>query len=214
MMPASQLFASRARACLVFAVFCFAAAPVWADSDVVLVEEHWELRLSQPDPDRSAPQTTMVMSPLADLAGVHFLFILNHVTVPGFEAGGMQVQLWDGTNLVQENVSTEIGALDHEEEVVRWKQRLTLVEGNLVFRVVDGESETWGNFGGSDLTLSVPTTLTRLNAYRPSVSINESQVSYAENRVVSLVLTKLVWIDDDGEVHVQDAPIPIDTSLE
>jgi hypothetical protein len=214
MLPASQLFASRARAGLVLAVFCFAAVPVWADSDVVHVEEHWELRLSQPDPDRSAPQTTMVMSPLGDLAGVHFLFILNHVTVPGFEAGGMQVQHWDGTNLVQENVSTEIGALDHEEEVVRWKQRLTLVDGNLVFQVVDGESETWGDFGGSDLTVSVSTALTRLNAYRPSVSHNESQVSFAENRVVSLVLTKLVWIDDDGEVHVQNAPIPIDTSLE
>jgi hypothetical protein len=214
MMPAPQLFASRTRACLLFGIFCFAAAPVWAESNVVHVEEHWEMRVSHPDPARSAPQTTMVMSPIADVAGLHFLFILNHVAAPGFEAGGMQVQVWDGADLLQENVSTEIGALEHEEEVVRWKQRLTLVDGSLIFQVADGESETWGDFGGSDLTVNVPTTLTRLNAYKPSVSLNESQVSYAENRVVSLVLKKLIWIEDDGEVHVQDAPVPIDTSLE
>jgi hypothetical protein len=214
MMPAPQLFATRARACLVFGVFCYAAAPVWAQSDVVLVEEHWELRLGQPDADRSAPQTTMVMSPLADLTCVHFLFILNHVAVPGFEAGGMQVQLWDGEDLLQEDVSTEIGALARDNEVIRWTQRLSLANGNLTFQIVDGESETWGEFGDGDLTVSVPTALTRLNAYRPSVSLTESQVSYAENRVASLVLTKLVWIEDNGEVHVQDAPVPLDTSLD
>jgi hypothetical protein len=39
-------------------------------------------------------------------------------------------------------------------------------------------------------------------------------VGYAENRVVSLVLTKLVWVTEDGQVHEQNAPIPVDTSLD
>lgn len=197
-----------------FGLACFTAWPVWAEGNVVQVEEFWELRISQPDPDRSAPQTTMVMSPIDGLSGPHFLFTLNHVTAPGFEAGGLQVQHWDGGDQVQECVASEIGALAHSDEVITWTQRLTLNDGTLKFEVVDGESETWGSFGGSDLVLSTSTTLDRLNNYRPAVSLNESQVSYAENRVVSLVLTKLRWIKANGQVQEQNAPIPIDTSLD
>jgi hypothetical protein len=214
MMPTTRAFEDKVRAALIFGVFCFAAAPVWADSNVVHVEEHWELRISEPEEDRSAPQTTMVMSPFPHLGCLHFLFTLNHVTTPGFEAGGLQVQLWDGDDVLQESVATEVGALANHDEVIRWTQRLTLEDNTLTFAIVDGESETWGEFGGSDLTISVPTTLDRLDWYIPFISLTESQVNYAENRVASLVLTKLVWIDDDGEVHEHDAPIPLDTSLE
>jgi hypothetical protein len=56
--------------------------------------------------------------------------------------------------------------------------------------------------------------LSSLNGYRPAVSLSESQVGFAENRVNSLVLKKLVWKTDDGQTHEQNAPIPIDTSFE
>jgi hypothetical protein len=181
---------------------------------VVHIEEHWELQVAQPDADVSAPQTTMVMSPTGDLADVHFLFILNHVNAPGFEAGGLQAQYWDGDNLVQDAVASEIGALDNSGEVIRWVQTLTLADGNLNFSVSNGNSETWGQFGDGDLSFSVPTSLTKLNSYVPGLSLGESQVSYAENRVTSLVLTKLVWIKDDGQVFEQNAPVPIDISLD
>src|SRR5205823_3417492 len=98
-------------------------------------------------------------------------------------------------------------------ETVSWVQRISLSDGALKFQVLNGESETWNKFGGEDLLLSVPSTLTALNSYRPSVSLSESQVGYAENRVTSLTLTKLVWVTDDGQVHEQNAPIPIDISL-
>ncbi len=191
------------------------AAPCRAESSrVVLVEEHWELQISQPDADRSAPQTTMVMSPTSDLEGVHFLFTLNHSTVPEYAPGGVQVQLWDGDELLQSHVAHEGTTLDHCDEVLHWTQRVSLNDGHLTFQVVDGQSETWGAFGGDDLSLSSSSSLTSLNSYRPGVSISESQVGYAENRVVSLVLTKLVWVTEDGQVHEQNAPIPVDTSLD
>jgi hypothetical protein len=214
MTPTTRAFETRVRGAFIFGLFCFAAAPVWAQSKVVQIEEHWELRISHPEEDRSAPQTTMVMSPIPHLAWIHFLFTLNHVTDPSFEAGGLQVQLWDGDTVIQENVSTEIGALSHDDEVIRWTQRLTLADDTLTFAIVDGESETWGDFGGSDLTISTPTSLDRLNWYLPSISLTESQVSYAENRVASLVLTKLVWVKDDGHIYEQNAPIPLDISLD
>ena len=126
----------------------------------------------------------------------------------------MQVQLWDGTTLVDNHVADESGTLSHDDEVVSWVQRISLEDGTLTFQVSNGSSETWGSFGGGELTLSTPTSLTGLNSYRPAVSLTESEVGYAENRVVSLVLTKLVWVTEDGTVHEQNAPIAIDTSLD
>lgn len=191
------------------------AAPSRAESSrVVSVEEHWELRISQPDSDRSAPQTTMVMSPTNNLEGVHYLFTLNHSTVPEYAPGGIQVQVWNGGELLQSKVAHDGITLGHDDEVVHWVQRISLQDGHLAFRLVDGHSETWGSFGGDGLSLSASTSLQSLNGYRPGLSLTESQVGYAENRVVSLVLTKLVWVTEDGEVHEQNAPIPVDTSLD
>ena len=198
----------------IFGLATLITATVWADAPrVVSVEEHWELHVGQPDADSSAPQTTMVMSPSGDLGSAYFLFTLNHSNVPDYRPGGMQIQLWDGTDLVEHRVADESSALTHEGEVVTWVQRMSLEDGNLTFQISNGSSDTWGSFGGSDLTLSTPTTLTGLNSYLPAVSLTESGVGFAENRVISLVLKKLVWVTEDGVVHEQNAPIPIDTSL-
>ena len=150
----------------------------------------------------------MVMSPTGNVDCVHFLLTLNHATVPDYAPGGVQVQLWDGEELVNSQSVHDGEALDQSEEVVRWVQRMTLGDGHLSFQVRDGESQTWGEFGGDDLKVSTSTSLTALNSYRPSVSLSESQVGYAENRVISLTLTKLVWETEDGEVHEQKRPDP------
>lgn len=188
--------------------------PLQAQSSrVISIEEHWQLQLGEPDAERSAPQLTMFMSPTTDLGGPHFLFTLNHVSEPDYQPGGMQVQLWDGEELVANKVGSQSAPLQHSTESVSWVQRLSLKDGRLRFRVLDGQSATWSAFGGRELSLSVASDLTSLNGYRPSVSISESQVGYAENRVNSLTITKLVWVTDDGQVHEQNAPIPIDISL-
>lgn len=194
-------------------VMALAIPALAASPRVVSVEEHWELRLAHPDQDLSAPQTTMVTSPDGDLEGTHFLFTINHQTDPDYVPGGLQVQHWEGGDLVT-STAAGVGPLSFQEEVVTWVQRVTLDDGHLKFQVRDGESETWGGFGGDDLSVTTSTSLSSLNGYRPGVSITESQVSYAENRVESLILTKLVWVTDDGEVHELNAPIAVDTSLD
>jgi len=125
----------------------------------------------------------------------------------------MQVQLWNGDDFVEEHQWNSSLALEHDSEVVHWVQKMALHDGTLTFSVENGQSETWGDFGGDELSVSTPTDLTYLNSYRPGVSLSESQVNYAENRVGSLTLTKLVWVTEDGHVHEQNAPIPIDISL-
>src|SRR5438128_151826 len=104
-----------------------AGPPAFGQSSrVISVEEHWELQLGQPDIDRSAPQTTMVMSPVGDLSGKHFLFTLNHWSAPDYAPGGMEVQLWEGDALAQENASNESAAFETSDETVSWVQRLSL----------------------------------------------------------------------------------------
>jgi hypothetical protein len=59
----------------------------------------------------------------------------------------------------------------------------------LLFEITNGSSTTWGSFGGQGyLKASVPTTLANLNTYNPDVSVQNSGVSYAANRVESLTL--------------------------
>lgn len=187
----------------------------WAESSrVVRVEEHWELRVADPDSGVSAPQVTMLMAPVATFDGLHFLVTLNHATAPEYTLGGIQVQAWNGEQLLNSQSVHDGESLDQSEEVVTWVQRMTIQNGQVAFQVREGSSESWGSFGGDGLTLSASTTLTGLNSYRPGTSLSESQVGYAENRVYSLTLTKLVWETEDGTVHEQNAPIPVDTSLD
>ena len=186
-----------------------------ADSPkIVQIEEHWELAVGEPDTQLSAPQATMVMSPSDNLNGQYFVFTINHRSVPGYEPGGMQVQLWNGNDAVDAE-SSSVGTLDHSNDVIQWVQRLKVENGTLSFEVVDGSSDAWGSFGGDgSLAFSTPTSLENLSGYRPAISIGESQVGYAGNRVQRLLLKKLVWVTDDGQTHELDAPIDIDADLD
>jgi hypothetical protein len=61
-----------------------------------------------------------------------------------------------------------------------------------VFEVSDGSSQTWGAFGGEGyLRAAVATDLTDLGGYDPGVSVENSGVGFAGNRVASLVLKRV-----------------------
>ncbi len=183
--------------------------------DVVLIEEHWELHVGGPDQARSAPQVTMTMSPTGDVDCDFFVMTLNHWSFPNFAAGGIQVQRWSGENCLEAASSDSQLTLDEDAEVISWVQRLRLVDGQLIFEIVNGHSETWGAFGGDgELAISHATELARLNAYRPAVSIDQSGIAYAGNRVSSLTLKKLRWQTIDGELHELVAPIDIATDID
>jgi hypothetical protein len=190
------------------------AAQAAGQTQIVQIEEHWELVIGEPDVPVSAPQTTMVMSPNGDLDGQYFLFTINHRNVPSYEPGGLQVQLWNG----EEAVNTESwggATLDQANDTIRWVERLSVEDGTLNFQIVDGSSQAWGDFGGGDsLSLSTPTELENLNGYRPAISIGESEVGYAGNRVQNLTLTELRWQTSDGQWHELHAPIDIDADLD
>lgn len=183
--------------------------------DVVYIEEHWELTVGGPTIDRCAPQVSLVMSPNGDMDSHYFVFLLNHSTSPGFVAGGLQMQHWNGDLLVSTRNSNRNDILSYDNETIRWVQKLSIHEGRVVYDVDDGESDTWGSFGNGD-GLFMPTNynLQRLNDYQPAVSIGESGITFAGNRVSSLVLTKLVWRTSSGATSELVAPIDIDTDID
>jgi hypothetical protein len=183
--------------------------------EIVAIEEHWELSVGEPDESSSAPQVTMVMSHTGHLDGNYFVFTLNHRTEPEYQAGGMQVQLWTGEDLVYSRNSIHETPLSQTDETITWVQRTELVDGTLAFEVSNGHSDSWGTFGNQGrLRLTLDTTLENLNDYRPATSLQESGISFAGNRVRSLTLTKLRWIDSEGHVYELNAPIDVDADLD
>lgn len=197
------------------AVGMTAAAPALADnSDVVAIEEHWTLSVGGPDAGRNAPQITMFMSPVEHLGGDYFALTLNHWTYPDFIAGGYQLQRWSGSHCVTARHGIKTSQLYHDDETISWVQRLSVQDGVLMFQVFNGTSSTWGNFGGYGFALDTSTSLTKLNNYRPGISIEQSGIGYAGNRVSSLTLQKLRWKTADGVDHEMVAPIDIDTDLD
>jgi len=214
-MYARHRFAVRLVGCAILSGFlCRAATPAAAQSKIVQIEEHWELSVGEPIAQVNSPQATMVMSPYSNLDGQYFAFTINHRSVPDYEPGGLQVQLWNGDEAI-DSASFIAGPLNQANDDVHWVQRLKVEDGALLFEVVDGSSDSWGSFGGSgSLAFTSPTTLENLNGYRPAISLTESQVGYAGNRVQQLLLKKLVWVTDDGETHELLAPIDIDTDLD
>ena len=197
------------------AFVALAASSVQA-ADIVQIEEDWELVVGEPDTAVSAPQVTMVMSPTDHIGGQYFLFTLNYIAHPDYEPGGMQVQRWMGEDLIHSRRGDKEGTIHSNNDVIRWTQRMSIdSDGRVTFEIRNGHSASWGNFGSAGILRdTISTSQSNLNDFKPSISIGQSGVSYAGNRVKSLTLMKLRWTLDDGQTHQLVAPIDIDTDLD
>ena len=195
---------------LLVAAFCLLASPLALGLDtaqVVRVEEDWELVVVTPDPNTTAPQVNCVISPVGNVESFHAALLLNYQGLPEFIPGGVQLQVWHDEipRLWRKFPSNALMAPDGE--TVRWTQTMELHDGWLTFEVVGGTSTTWGTFGGQGyLKAGIATWLENLNDYNPDVSVNNSGVSFAANRVVSLVLKRVRLVMSDGNVLEDSAP--------
>jgi hypothetical protein len=150
-----------------------------------------------------APQLTAVISPQADTNSYYAVFAINHRALPDFAGGGLQLQVWrDNTAEAYTDFHND-SMLNYREaqETISWTQAVQVNDGILTFEILNGNSQTWGQFGGGDdLRISVPTSLTDLNGYSPAVSAGNSGISYAANRVRSLTINKIRLITASGQV--------------
>jgi hypothetical protein len=208
----------------------FVLAAVWGSAalaDVVRVEEDWELVIDEPSPNSDAPQVTSVISPLGNIESLHATFVVNNHDLPIFTAGGLQLQVWDGETSVESRHSPNQAVLTTPGETICWTQAMELSEDHkqLTFEVVGGTSTTWGAFGDvGTLKTIVPTSLANLDGYSPDVSVENSGVSYAANRVQSLKLKEVrkklstdEWVTDPDPAESRDVyplPPPPDETVE
>lgn len=173
-------------------------------SDVYRVEEDWELVLLTPDANVNGPQVTCVISP-ATINDAYAAFDVNYHTQPDYSAGGLQMHVWDPVDPMAYCNFPDIGMLKTAGETITWTQNMWLSGSVLSFQVTNGQSQTWGAFGGTgSVLLSVNTSLANLNAYDSNVSLANSGVSFATNLVSSLTLTAVRWYDVNGNLIQQN----------
>jgi hypothetical protein len=167
-----------------------------AGGDVYRVEEDWQLVVNEPDTINNGPQVTCTISP-ADMGSAYCAFDINYHTQPDYDAGGLQLHTWDPNDPIAYANSSHPNMMQISGETVSWTLRLTLSNGQLYFRVMNGQSQTWGSFGGTGdgLHSSLTTALPNLNSYNPTVSLQNSGVCFASNQVVSLTLMAVRYYD-------------------
>ncbi len=198
----------RARmACAVLLGLLLPCSALTADEvKVIRVEEDWELVVGDPDSGSVAPQVVCVISPTGGVEGLHATFEINHQNLPQFVAGGMQLQLWHGDDSLFVEKHAENAVMATAGETVRWTTVMLWVPCGVKFGVFDGSSTTWGNFGSNELNVSTQCGLDSLNGYNPAVSVAESGVGFAGNRVSSLKLLRVRLTLENGTVLVHNTP--------
>ena len=172
-----------------------------AEDDIVCVEEMWEIVVAEPDEIAMAPQVSSAYSPIQDDDVFYAMFSMNHHHInEEFRFGGLQLQLWHGDDLLAERTSDKRASLTTPGEKISWTQKISVDDnGKIVFRIVDGKSATWGDFG-DQLWINVQTSLTSLNSYKPSNSLKSSGTFFGANRVLGHKLNKIRVTRRSGEV--------------
>jgi hypothetical protein len=181
-------------------------AVVRADDPIVRVEEDWELQVKLPDNDVTAPQILTAWSPLGNVAGIHATFEINHIASVDFAPGGLHLSTWCGDTHLAVMHAGNYASMLIDGEVVCWTQSVEVSQGQLNFEITSGTSTTWGAFGGNGtLRLSLDTTLEDLSVYSPLVSLANSEVSYAGNRVQYLELKRIRYVHASGQTTTENA---------
>lgn len=161
-----------------------------AAQDIVRIEEHWELAITQADSQTNAPQVMMQFSPFGAESDWHFELDLNHASVPEYSAGGFQVRAMQGDSLVADARLLPNARLDAQSELLTWVQIAQKQPSGWAFAVGFGSSVSWGSFGGPETVVTLPTGELPIR-YSPQNSLAASGVIYAKNRVERLTLRKV-----------------------
>jgi len=185
--------------------------PVLTDepsSDVIRVEEDWELHIGLPDPDTNGPQIQNTFSVREDLNGDYAVWEINHASLPSYRRGGMQLQLWRYDSIENYRDFEAGSMLSREDETIRYTLSAEIKEGRLRFSVTDGNSESWGSFGNSgegenseSHSVSQNTTLTSLNSYRTETSLANSGINYASHRVKRFAIREVRYYSSSGLIR-------------
>jgi hypothetical protein len=179
----------------------------------VRVEEDWSLVVNQTNDLVASPQVSTQMSHHL-YPGRFFNFHLNSRDVPSFQLGGLQLQVWNGTNNLAYVNSSNTSIMSTPDELVTWTQYIRRDSGNFLYfgigtsqlGVPGSSSTTWGDFSGVETIVPGGVSGLGLWEYTPVYSQQHSGVTYGANRVQSLVLTQVRKYFDDSSVETDYTP--------
>lgn len=172
-------------------------------ADVERVEEDWELVLDVVSEAKHAPQFETLMSPNSGVSGKFGRITWNYQEQPDFVPGGFQLQSWNH-DFVVSTLNCDDRQLNIAGETLHWTQTMAIEDGQLVFRIKNGQSTTWGTFGSDGTKVSIRADGSELNAYDTNVSVQRSGVTYGGNRVILLRIKEVRRYDASGQLISTD----------
>ncbi len=172
-------------------------------ANVMRVEEDWEVVLNEPGENVDAPQFHTIISPYASLDSFHLQVCWNYRELPDFAAGGMQLVARLGDWCVGRKTCRE-SRLSTAAETITWTSAIETNGSTLTFRVVNGQSTTWGAFGGPESSLSGDVHVSHLNGYSTGFSVDKSWISHGANRVNLLRITEVRRYNGEGNLISRD----------
>jgi len=184
--------------------FVVAADP--EPTTVVRVEEDWQLVLIEPDNVAESPQFHTIMAPSTRLDYVYLQSTWNYHESPDYMPGGLQLQAWRGDDCVFAEGYLPSQRLSTQGETITWTQALSTDGHFLRFEILNGNSSTWGTFGGSTMRLVGNIQVPNLNGYTPEMSVENSGVTYGTNRVIVLAITGVRYYGSEGLLYEDYTP--------
>jgi len=121
-----------------------------AEPYVYMIEEDWELSVTEPKPLIHSPQLSFYLIPDKTKAGIYFQLQINHAAREGFNGGGFMVTAIRDEVAFDEARSSFREPLSADGEQIRWTSAMAVIDGNLLFAIKDGVGTHWGNFGGPE----------------------------------------------------------------
>lgn len=176
-----------------------------AHDKIVKVEEDWEMVLYEPNSAVNSPQFHTVMSPTGDMNSYYVQISWNYWEYQDYRPGGLQIQVWNGEHFFSD-LAYPGANLSDTAETIRWTQVLSVKTGTLAVGIENGNSSTWGAFGGDDMKLHGNLGIDNLNAYKRDVSVKNSLITFGSNRVSMLVLKQVRKYSSEGLVSVDNHP--------
>jgi len=178
------------------AISCFASQPtIWK------IEEDWEMIVIEPQPTSNAPQVTFYTSPSTETDSTYFQLQMNYAADVGYSAGGFHVAAVRGESILDEARSKDQSVLSISGDAIHWTSVMALVNHKLLFAVKDGYSSQWGNFGGPEYLVEMPSlSIHDLDGYSPDQSLDTVDVGFGGNRISSVTLRRVRVFYSNGQV--------------
>jgi hypothetical protein len=176
---------------------CLAMSPCfgWGEEPpvtIVRIEEDWEMKLLEPDPENNSPQITFFTRPSEDDPSRYFQTQMNYAADEEFSGGGFHVAAVLGDAYFDEARSSTRQRLASSNDTVVWTTVMAKQSDEIVFAIKNGHCVDWGDFGGVDFLVRLPAeSIENLNNYHPEQSLESIDVGFGGNRVDYIMLKSI-----------------------